>query len=372
MPGYWLLLLLFALLFSLSFYFGLREWLWPRDDAPIPVDVEYVRQENYLGLSFRARVEEGLKPARPATTIHAGNSPLRTLLEQPDGESLLVLKEGQLDGDRVCEEVVYCEGDLRLADGAVLEKEIYCRGNFRSGAGVQLQAVAADGDLELGVENRVADWVDSPQKVRLCRGTVVHNRVTSSESIELESGVLALSLYAPLIFTSGYHPGIRFEAETVSRNPTHPRAAGEGNPARPLPSFLEGVQCSRLAEDTWLVQGELSLPEASRVETKLVVQGKLTTGADCTFAADVKAAEVKLGPRNRVLGNLVSEGVVAIGESCFVAKNIVAEKDVLLGSGVRVGFPEALAAVSAGGEIRMQPNAVVCGKLAAARMVITL
>jgi len=38
--GYFLLLLLFLLLLSLNFYFGVREWLHPRNAAPLPVDVE--------------------------------------------------------------------------------------------------------------------------------------------------------------------------------------------------------------------------------------------------------------------------------------------------------------------------------------------
>src|SRR3990172_10237273 len=63
MLGYFSLVLLFLALLSLSFYFGVREWLRPRDDSPLPVDVEYVRQENYFGLSFRAHLEEWLKAA---------------------------------------------------------------------------------------------------------------------------------------------------------------------------------------------------------------------------------------------------------------------------------------------------------------------
>ena len=56
--GYIILVFVFLLLFAFSFYFGIKEWLKPQDASPIPVDVEYVRVENYFGTSFRQKMQE--------------------------------------------------------------------------------------------------------------------------------------------------------------------------------------------------------------------------------------------------------------------------------------------------------------------------
>ena len=68
MLGYLILFLTFILLFAVSFFFAFREWLRPEDNTPIPVDVEYVRVENYFGTSFRAKMQEWLEAAQPGET----------------------------------------------------------------------------------------------------------------------------------------------------------------------------------------------------------------------------------------------------------------------------------------------------------------
>jgi len=135
---------------------------------------------------------------------------------------------------------------------------------------------------------------------------------------------------------------------------------------------LEGLRCSRLEPGTWLVQGDLDLPPGSRVEGNLVVKGTLTSGFDCIFTGDVKAVRIKLGARNRVYGNLVSERSLDVGEGSFVEKNVAAGSDIRLSSGVRVGRRDWFAAISAGGEIILEENVTVHGKVAAGRWIRTV
>ena len=130
------------------------------------------------------------------------------------------------------------------------------------------------------------------------------------------------------------------------------------------------ARCDRLG--TWLVRSDLELPAGSRVESSLVVKGYLRTGPGCRFTEAVKAARVKLGPRNIVRRGLMSGGALEIGESGFVGGNVAAETDILLCAGVRVGVPGALTVVSAGGEVRMERNVAVCGKVAAGRTVVAV
>lgn len=375
MTGYFSLLLLFFLLLSLNFYFGFREWRWPRDDNPLPVDVEYIRVENYFGISFRAKMKEWLQTARPIPRSDpasgAGESPVRAMLEKPNGERILLLAGGRFGGREERDELVYSEGDLYLSGGSVFSREIYCLGNLETGGHAQLQAVAADGGIVLGVANEVARWVDAQKKILLSRGTVVHSRVCSAESIELEPEASAQLLYAPVVFTTGYRPmpdsahdGEQEKGLIAGQSP--PSASEE------TPPYLDQARSSRMAANTWLVRGDLELPAGSRVESSLVVKGYLRTGPGCRFTESVKAARVTLGPRNRVSRSLVSGGTIEIGESGFVGEILSAETDIRLCAGVRVGASSALAVVSAGGEVRMERNVAVCGKVSAGRAVIAI
>lgn len=364
--GYLCLLLLFFLFFSASFYFGFREWRRPWDAVPLPMDVEYVRVENYFGQSFRAKMREWLAAAQPdgaPTQELAGSTRVLT----PGGEHMLTLAGGRFESRNGREEIVYSEEDLTLAEGSVFRREIYCRGTLQTEAGVQLQSIAADGDMVLGAANDVARWVDAQGNITIRSGTVVHSRVSSLQSIALEREVTAQSLYAPRIVTAEFRPNL------------NPGVGPEGDGPPPIPDaqsdvppYLEGVRCSRLEQRTWLVQGDLDLPPDSRVEENLVVRGTLTSGLACLFRGDVKAARVQLGARNRVQGNLVSDGSLDVGETSFMEKNVAAGSDIRLRSGARVGRADRLAAISAGGEIILEESVAVCGKVAAGRWIRTV
>jgi hypothetical protein len=271
MIGYLALLVAFVVLFFLSLGFAFREWLWPRDDGPLVVDAEYVRVENYFGSSFRTKMKQWLEGAQPVEASGFG-APVIGVLERANGERILLLGAGKFGGDRECDELVCCEGALTLPDGAVFRREIYCRGNAETGASVRLQALASDGDVTLGENNRVSRWIDAQGKIWICHGTSVTSRVSSQDSIRLETGVSVESLYAPFIFTEG------FEEREWKPSP-------QGKVTR--------VNGERIVSDTVLVSEDLELAAGSRVEDNLVVRGVLRSGADCVFLGDVKAGRIK-------------------------------------------------------------------------------
>ena len=366
MLGYLILFLTFVLLFGLSFYFAFREWLRPEDNAPIPVDVEYVRVENYFGTSFRAKMQEWLETAKPLQSAEPLQPPVEAILEKQNGERILLLNAGRYGGDREHEELLCCDGDLTVADRSIFLREIYSRGKLETGQSVQLQAVAADRDIILGPDNDVARWVDSNGRIVLRPGTIVHSRVSSQESIQIDAGVHCQSLYAPLIFTSGYKPlaGYTAPEEEALQAVADSR---EGMGIAGLPSTV-----ARLAADTLLVRGDLELKPASRVDSNLIVQGTLRSGPDCAFLGDVKAGMVELGPRNEVSRNLVSGSTLKVGEGCRISKAVVAETNVTLSRGSRVGQPGKMAVVTAGREITLAQDVAIWGKVSAGRSVTTV
>jgi predicted acyltransferase (DUF342 family) len=364
--GYVLLLIFFLGLFALSFAFGIREWLKPKDSNPLPVDVEYVRVENYFGTSFRQKMQEWLESAKPIQTEKPLGPPVEAVLQKSNNERILLMNSGAFGGGKIYEELICCEGDLTLDDKSEFQREVYCRGKLKTGANVQLQAVAGDSDVTLGPGNEVSRWVDAVGKITLGKGCIIHARVCSQDSIEMESQVHVQSLYAPLIFTSGYRPTANYPTmdEDVEEVPGGEQA---GKSVNAMPANV-----TRLAADTLLVKGDMELKPGSRVTSNLIVQGTLRSGADCVFIGDLKASRVHLGARSQAYRNIVSGGDIKVEEGCFVGKTIVAETDVDLAAGTRVGHPGKLSVVSAGNEIRIAGDVGVWGKLAAGKAVSTV
>jgi predicted acyltransferase (DUF342 family) len=379
--GYFTLFGLCLLLFSLCFCFAVREWLRPIDDAPLPVDIEYVRRENYFGESFRAKMKdwmwESMETGQPLANPEAGNPPVRARIEKPDGERIQLFAGGCWNRPGVTEDLIYSEGDLSLPQDAVFRSEIYSLGNVQIGERAELRCVAADGNIVLGADTKVSRWVDSRRSVVLRKGAVVGSRVSSAESITLEPGVSAESLYAPRIFTIGFGkwhepwPDSRIRSLSVAGRKNPP----DMPPAVPGTEFeagFNGNHCSRLGPETRLVQGDLELGADTSVEDNLVVQGTLRSGLRCSFHGSVKARRVALGPRNTIDGNLISTSALEIGASTHVGGSVIAEEDIMLRTGVRVGGEYRLAVVSAGKTVTMEANVAVSGKIAAGRAVVTV
>jgi predicted acyltransferase (DUF342 family) len=311
-------------------------------------------------------MQEWLESAKPIETQKPLGPPVEAVLQKSHNERILLMNSGAFGGGKIYEELVCCEGDLSLDDKSEFQREVYVRGKLKTGANVQLQAVAGDSDVTLGAGNEVARWVDAVGKITLGKGCVVHARVCSQDSIEMAGGVHAQSLYAPLIYTTGYRPTANYPTmdEDVEEVPGGEQAA-KGVNAMP-------ANVTRLAADTLLVKGDMELKQGSRVTSNLIVQGTLRSGADCVFIGDLKASRIHLGARSQAYRNVVSGGDIKIEEGCFIGKTVVAETDVELAAGTRVGHPGKLSVVSAGNDIRIGADVGVWGKLAAGKMVSTL
>jgi predicted acyltransferase (DUF342 family) len=300
--------------------------------------------------------------------VAAENAAISSSRITPGGEEVLVLPGGRLRGEPA-DKIVFSKGDLIITQGSIISREIFCEGSLACEERVQLQSAAADGTLELGEASEVARWVDANGKIVIRSGALVRSRASSLTVIELEQNVRVQSLYAPMMFSGRLSDVI--DAQTADEA-SAPVAPSDGMAHEKPPPYLSGSRCTRLAPGTWLVQANVNLPARTLVDENLIVKGTLVSQSDCAFLRDVKAAELRLGPRNQVQGNLTAEGSVLIGEGSTIERNIAAGADVRLASRSRVGRPNSLAAVSAGGEVVLEANVMICGKAIAGQWVRTI
>ena len=396
MLGYFTLLSLFLLLFSLCFLFGVREWLHPRDATPLPVDPEYVRAENFFGASFRTKMRDWLSTSRPLPMAKACSVFLRAVLERPEGGKILLMAKDCLleagsnghsewgkSGD-----AIFCEGALRVAPGAEVRSEIYAQGNVQTGEGARIVALASDGSVLLGADNAAERWVDALGTILVGRGTVAGGRLSSAVSIGLEPGITAESLSAPLIVTNGYsgedsdgdsrenespnEPEVVSVAEKVAAVRALPQVARMAGAASWQRGVAGGATSVQLSPETELVRGNLEIPDGARVQGSLVVQGTLRSGVGARFGGSIKASRVELGPRNSVKANVVSGSMLSIGQESRVEGSAVADRDIVLQRGARVGADKRESVVSAGRDVTLEENVAVRGKIAAGRAVVTV
>jgi hypothetical protein len=243
------------------------------------------------------------------------------------------------------------------------------KGDCAIGPDTHMQAVAVDGSLNLAEGTHVRRWVDAAKHLTLGPDVHVESRVTSRSSIEFLPGAKALSLFAPEIFTEGRHDAkLRVEIAPASIVQI-PHSDSMKEPAH----GYDPKKLFAMGGGTYLYDGDLLVTAPLHVTTPLVVRGVLNCAHESLFEKDVKAhGDMEIGAASVVKGNLIAGGVLQLGPNTYFQGLLHAGGTMRLARGVR-GLREKLpVAAYAAGDLIVESNVVVNGKLASARQVKAL
>ena len=345
-----------AMLLSIALHFALafHEWRRSKGKAASEIDFHYERIENYLGRSFRHKVEEWTALAsQDGSAPHSTRrEPLKEIdsLEAPDNAAI--------------EELLVVKGDFSCGTRATLSREIYVQGNCRIGASSIARALAVDGNLVLEPDTEVQRWVDCRGSIDIGPGCRLNGRTSSAATIRLDAGAQAASLHArevlamPLTWPVPAVPATK-DAFVIARDSTF------------LPEELEraGIETGRLrraSADTWLHVGDLKPVVPLRCSAKLVVRGACRLPAG-SVTADFKAAgRLEVGEHCRCEGTLVSHGDILVGRDTILAAPLFAGGTARLACGVKGGESGKPVSVYGRDGVILEPGVTIYGKVASA------
>jgi hypothetical protein len=368
----WLFLVfsgLVGLVVYLHFLLAHKEWKRSKGSQSSEIDPDYVRKEDFLAQSFRAKVSEWLERAA-------------SMRRGPDGclmdtgrEWVRVIAAADYRPGSTVDEVLLSEGDFSCGAGCAFLREVYVRRHGRLEAGARLQSIAADGSLALGPGVIVVRWADSVGEMDLGEGAIVQWRATSHTRVRLAPGAQAGSIYAPEIATAGLRQTPSPDAsqrtgEMVEIPP--PPGPPQGLAAQKPVGFDPG-KLVRLSPDCWLYRGDLELALPLRLKSKLVVKGDFSCPAGSILEQDLKAdGWLRIGEDSVCLGNLVAGGQIHLGRGTRFHDVVHAGQTLQLCRGVRGCRDHGPVAVYAADWLLLEQNVAVRGKLASARQVVAV
>jgi predicted acyltransferase (DUF342 family) len=239
------------------------------------------------------------------------------------------------------------------------------------GSESRVQALAAEGDVELREKVNVARWLDGNGQLTIGAGCRVGARVTSRKGIRLGLGAEIISGTAPEIGTAGWDgkPGVEVAPEKTlfELDFVEDLSAVESN------LTIAGLKKDRLmplGADTWLYRGSIAPTVAVRLKKKLVVQGDCQFAPGSVLEADVKAGgSLLLGPACISQGNLVADGDIFLGQGCGFGGLIHSGKSLLLSRGSRGYRAGSQVAVYAEQDLNLETDVAVAGKIASGQKV---
>jgi cytoskeletal protein CcmA (bactofilin family) len=180
--------------------------------------------------------------------------------------------------------------------------------------------------------------------IYLRQGSAVYGRLSAGQSIRLDQGCAFQRMHAPQILTVGaedsvsHLPVFPLQAHVCQTNADAEDAATDRDKV-----FLSPRPRIR-------IQGNFVLPAGETLNANVIATGEVRFGPGAHFFGNAKSYKDTIVEEDAcVHGSIVCEGTVHLGPRCFVTGPVIAEGNVLLAQGSRVGTPDALTTLSSSG-----------------------
>lgn len=307
--------------------------LWKRSDAaPLPTSRHDGKIANFAE-SFRTRLQPlcaQLEQCRAAGEISRA---------RVEGMEVLLVGCDEFDFDPSTMkgvDAVMLSPAARIPAGNIVEADLCADSLLDIEEGATLRAATGSGDILLGKNSVVLRWLHADGCIHLQRGSTAYGRLSAGQSIRLEPGCGFQHMHSTQIVTV------------------------DVDAARSVPC---GLHICKTLEDTVLpadandvftssrqrirVRGNFDLPAGETLNANIIATGELHFGVGARLFGSAKSYKDTILEEDAcVHGSIVSGETVHLGPRCFVAGPLMAEADVLMAHGSRVGEPDALTTIS--------------------------
>ncbi len=321
---------IFAMLFLLPFLPGLAELLRPRDDKPLAISWDLVKDPLYFYHAFRRKIYGRLGSA--------GRWPVRGTLSIFDDETVELHPYFAAWADRTHENLIFSYGKLRAGKNSVFLKEAYAAGDASVGEGSTLRALAADGSIRLGGGSRVRRWIGSGGNISAGPGCDLGVSAACCGKITLGEGCRFRTLYAAEIRTvppPGFPPGRMIQKIDLEkyRNILHRR--------------MQAIE----------------MQEGMVIPVDILARGQLRLGDDTRSTKSIKShSNLIVGHGSVIEGGLFSEGDIIIGMNCRIGGNVFSQGEVIIYPNTTVGRPGAVKSVIGKKSLLLSMNVAIYGQ----------
>jgi hypothetical protein len=306
--------------------------LWKRADAtPLPTSRHDGRIANFAE-AFRSRLQP-LLPQLEQCRNQRGIS--RTSME---GMEVLLVGSDDFDFDpRLTDGIaaIMLGGAALIPAGYVVEADVYTDTGLDLGERAALRAALCEGDIILGKNSAVLRWLHADGSIFLRPGATAYGRLSAGRSIRLEPGCAFERMSAPQIVT--------VDAE-------HEDSIPPIHEAEESDSFADVNDMFASSRPRLRIQGNFVLPAGETVHANVIATGDVRCGPRSRLFGSAKSYKnTVIDEDARVHGAIVSGQTIRLGRRSFVTGPLMAEGDVLISGGSRVGSADALTTISSCG-----------------------
>ena len=207
-----------------------------------------------------------------------------------------------------------------------------------------VRATLTEGRLHLGERATSLRWLHATGDVEIGADARLYGRVSAGGRLHLAPGTAFERLHAPVI---------DFGAQPEDPDPEAP---GQRTPVQPSELHPD----EETAAGRTRVEGDLTIGDDRHFVGDLVVTGDLRLGANTRVDGSVKARDARLGAGVEISGSLVASGDLRVGSGSRIHGPVLAEGEVVLHTGCRVGSDDRPTTVRAE-RVEVEPGVRVHG-----------
>jgi predicted acyltransferase (DUF342 family) len=315
-----------------------------RDATPLPTS-RHDGEITNLAQAFSSRLE-ALRPQLETCAIEGEITGARI-------ENSNVLLVGLKNFDFAAKlahgvDAIMCADSLNILAGQVVDSDVYADGLLRLQPKAVLRAGITSEDAILERNSCVLRWLHARASVHLHARSAVYGRLSAECFIHLQPGCVFEHMHAAQI-------------HTITEDCPHSRG---GTVCTCVPSPLKCHICEiesnhQQERGDWddifaehrrriRQEGDFLLPAHQTLNANVIATGAVRFGPNSRFIGSAKSYKNTFVDEGACIhGSLVCGDTLYLGERSSVTGPIMAEENVVIASGGRVGFPHALTTIAA-------------------------
>lgn len=316
--------------------------LWKRGDAsPLPTSRHDGRIANFADV-LRTRLE----PLRPQLErCRSEREVSRTSLA---GMEILLVGTDNFDFDSQLTQgisTLMFSDAAKIPAGKIVDADVYADGSLHLGEGAVLRAARGRDDIILGKDSSVLRWLHGDGNIYLRPGSTVYGRLSAAQSIRLERGCVFQHMHAPQILTVDSDGTRALPPSDAHICQAQKESEKEMEENDRLPGDMFTSTRPRLR-----VEGDFVLPSGETLNANVIATGEVHIGRGARLLGSAKSyKDTVIDEDACVHGSIVCGGTVWLGPHTFASGPVMAEADVLIARGARVGSPDAPTTISSSG-----------------------
>lgn len=184
--------ILFFILLILPFLPGIKELIKPKDNKPLPINQDYIKDPRYFDKSFKDILmkEIGSNELTPGKIIKLSK---KEIIEITNSK---IIMSGQ-----TVEKILYVQGDLTSQKKVKFEKEIYVTGKTVIGEENTLRAILCENDILFSQRSRIIRWVGAEGNVTASEKCNLGVRTSCEGKLEINKECTFKSLFGKPVVT---------------------------------------------------------------------------------------------------------------------------------------------------------------------------